>query len=633
MRLTALLPCLLVFTLGCGDDTDTSSPDPDPVDTCDACVDEDGDGWTVDDGDCDDTDISVHPGLPELCNGLDDNCNGDIDEGLADADGDRVCDALDSEDCDGIDNDGDGLVDEDFADEDGDGLADCVDSEDCDGIDNDGDGTIDEGYDADGDGYTQCGVDGEDIDCDDAVADVNPGEMEDDADEIDNDCDGLIDEGRWEPGDLMITEIMTNPAAVADPAGEWFEVVNVSGSARILNGLTLSDRSGEAHMVAADAPIVLAAGVYFVFGADARADANGGVNVDYAYDDLVLGNGSDSLVLSIIDGDSVVEIDAVEWDAGVTFPDTSGASMSLEPGSPDHADGASWCSAPVAWAPLSDLGSPGQANPLCHTIDHDGDLVTVEAGDCDDSDPTIYAGAPEIDPLVDNDCDGDVEQAPVAVPALGSGSSGVTCGVVYLDGSASTDEAGDDLTFSWELVSVPAGSALDSSHIVDADAELAEFHPDIAGAYTVSLTVFDEGGASSAVQEVLVNIAARPFNTVPVADAGGNQTGSDTTECFAVGSSGYYECDPCDVQAFLLDGTGSFDGDGDELTYRWTLTTGSAMLDDPTSPTPTLTLSGSTPTSATPATETVFVNLQVTDCLGEADSDLMAVHFACEPDF
>ena len=40
-------------------------------------------GWVADDGDCDDTDAAVNPAGTELCNGLDDNCDGIADDGAA----------------------------------------------------------------------------------------------------------------------------------------------------------------------------------------------------------------------------------------------------------------------------------------------------------------------------------------------------------------------------------------------------------------------------------------------------------------------------------------------------------------------------------------------------------------------
>ena len=43
-------------------------------------VDADGDGFSVE-VDCDDQAASVHPGAQELCNGVDDNCEGVADEG------------------------------------------------------------------------------------------------------------------------------------------------------------------------------------------------------------------------------------------------------------------------------------------------------------------------------------------------------------------------------------------------------------------------------------------------------------------------------------------------------------------------------------------------------------------------
>jgi hypothetical protein len=56
------------------------------------CVDEDGDlvpvcprdpGFTQD---CDDLDDSIHPFAPEFCDGIDNNCNGVIDEGITGCD-------------------------------------------------------------------------------------------------------------------------------------------------------------------------------------------------------------------------------------------------------------------------------------------------------------------------------------------------------------------------------------------------------------------------------------------------------------------------------------------------------------------------------------------------------------------
>ncbi len=175
----------------------------------------DGDG-SLDADDCNPTDSSINPLATELCDGLDNDCNGSADaDELGEVDGDADgwlscadCDDLDADSypgapevCDGLDNDCSGAADADEVDADKDGTLlcddDCDDNdpdnypgneEACDGADNDCDSIIDEGVtggtDSDSDGVTDC-----DGDCDDNDASTFPGNVEN-CDGIDRDCDG-----------------------------------------------------------------------------------------------------------------------------------------------------------------------------------------------------------------------------------------------------------------------------------------------------------------------------------------------------------------------------------------------------------------------------------------------------------
>ena len=172
----------------------------------------------------------------ELCNGLDDDCDGAVDEGLRSACGE--CGATPAEVCNGLDDDCDGAVDEGVTLACGVCPGEEADTEACDGFDNDCDGAVDEGCDcapggascypgppatvdvglcragvrscyegADSvgfcDGYVLPSLEicnGEDDDCDGRVdVDANDcsvcGTSEEVCDGLDNDCDGLIDEG------------------------------------------------------------------------------------------------------------------------------------------------------------------------------------------------------------------------------------------------------------------------------------------------------------------------------------------------------------------------------------------------------------------------------------------------------
>ena len=249
--------------------------DGDP-DCTDSDVDGDGEA-PVDQGgaDCDDTDDSVHPGAPEFCDATDQDCDGDLVEDFLDTDAggpddpalpdcvdedddgdgwddDEDCEPLvaaiypdATEVCDGIDNDCDGdlLIDE--VDEDEDGVLRCDEvaggcgndndptvypdaPEVCDGIDNDcddsGDGSgVDEGLDfvdyfqdLDTDGFPSESVpypynpacddpgptwvpapdDGR-WDCDDDNIGIHPDATEVEGNFVDEDCDGTA---QGEPG-------------------------------------------------------------------------------------------------------------------------------------------------------------------------------------------------------------------------------------------------------------------------------------------------------------------------------------------------------------------------------------------------------------------------------------------------
>lgn len=164
------------------------------VDSITGCIqdDADGDGFTECTGDCDDTRNTVAPGLPELCDGIDNDCNATIDDAAdADQDGFGLC-----QDC----NDLSAFV---FP-----GAAEL-----CDGQDNDCDGILDEAPDQDGDGSDAC------ADCDDLDATSYPGASELPDDGKDNNCDGQVDESTGCGSSLVSIHGMAGRSGGAAGAG------------------------------------------------------------------------------------------------------------------------------------------------------------------------------------------------------------------------------------------------------------------------------------------------------------------------------------------------------------------------------------------------------------------------------
>lgn len=132
-------------------------------------------------------------------------------------------------------------------------------------------------------------------------------------------------------------------------------------------------------------------------------------------------------------------------------------------------------------------------------------------------------------------------------PPLASAGTGQTVAkntVVQLQGSAAGTSG--SASYLWQLIAVPAGSAVALSASTDGR---ATFTADVAGVYVASLTITDACAASAPDKVVIV-----AANSVPLAVAGPNQT-----------------VQPGDTVA--LDGAASGDADRDPLSFQWSLVT------------------------------------------------------------
>ncbi len=375
------------------------------------------DGYVEAGTDCDDTDADRSPGATELCDGSDNNCNGEIDSDSPDA----IIQYADA-DTDGYGDDGVVAASCDLLSGYVTAAGDCDDAsaaanpgvdEVCDTADNNCDGAVDEAtavdaavwyIDADADGYGDVGASAASCsqpagfaadasDCDDTDSTANPGARER-CDTVDNDCNGLADDS-------------------AADAATWYADADTDGYGDSTNSAAACDAPAGYLADATDCD-------------DSDADVFPGAtevcdDIDQDCDTAVDDNPSDGHPVyadSDADGygDAATRVDACEagsgWvddatDCDDTLADVSPGDAEICNGQDDNCDGAvdeSGAVDEVTWYMDADLDGYGVSDGTFDACDQPAGFAD-NADDCDDSTPESYPGAAEVLDGLDNDCD------------------------------------------------------------------------------------------------------------------------------------------------------------------------------------------------------------------------------------
>ena len=418
---------------------------------------EDGDGDGVPDGeDCDDTNAAIGPDADEVCNGIDDNCDGAVDEGVllefwADADGDGFGDP-------GVVVSGCEVPEGHVVP----GEVDCDDrdaavfpgaAEVCNGIDDDCNLEVDEGLgerflpDADGDGFGDdeggerfCEAPDGFVpesaggDCDDDRADVHPDATEL-CNEVDDNCDGEVDEGvttvffidldddGWGAPDTTI-DACAEPEGYASLAGDCDDgAANVHPDAtEVCNGI---DDNCDTQVDLEDPALDRSTATTFY--ADGDGDGYGDAGAPTLACAAPTGFSSDATDCD--DGDGGVSPGATEVCNGVD-DDCNTLTDDADPGL-DTASASTW---------YTDGDGDGYGDASASSVSCEAPTGGVsDATDCDDGNDAVNPGATEVCNGVDDDCNTLTDDADPGLDA----SSATTWytdddGDGYGDASAST---------------------------------------------------------------------------------------------------------------------------------------------------------------------------------------------------
>jgi hypothetical protein len=160
-------------------------------------------------------------------------------------------------------------------------------------------------------------------------------------------------------GDIIVTEFLANPAAVADADGEWIELYNTTANPIDINSFYLSDGNADTVQLVSATPLIIAAGGYFIIARNSDMSLNGGVAVDYVITGFSVNNSNSAIELT---DSSFNVIDMITYTSTI-----SGSSKNLDPAfynSSDNDNLSNWCNATSIFG-AGDFGTPGAVNTTC----------------------------------------------------------------------------------------------------------------------------------------------------------------------------------------------------------------------------------------------------------------------------
>ena len=443
----------------------------------DALTDNDGDGFYGDE-DCDDDDASVNTGAVEICDGIDNDCDGEVDEGVtstyySDTDGDTYGDpAAATEGC----SQPPGTVTNSNDCDDDDPEINPTAIEICDGIDNNCDGEIDDGgmsdwyADADGDGYGDPDAALQDCeapegyvaragDCDDGDGDVNPDATEV-CNGIDDDCDGTTDgpdaadAQTWyldrdgdSFGDDGATTLACDPpsgyAAVGGDCDDAEFFVNPDAT-EVCNGI-----DDDCDALTDDADSSLDTTTASTFYADGDGDTYGGSTAVVA---CVQPANTTTTGTDCDDVDPSVNPGATEVCNGID--DDCDALVDDDDGSLD---------ATTTTTYYTDGDSDGYGGPSAVAACSQPAGTATASTDCDDGDPNVNPGETEVCNGIDDDCDSLVDDD--------DGSLDASTGDLWYP-DADTDGYGDASGVTVRACDEPSGYTDDDSDCDDGNVDV-----------------------------------------------------------------------------------------------------------------------------------------------------------------